>query len=95
MAQKPLHMPYIKQDKRPKIDVLVQPLVDHIASLPMEEQDGALNYSVTKIIKTVYPVKYFHFNRALGVLSAITHELYRHRVGPYEDEKIRENGDVE
>ena len=60
----------------------------------MEDQDGALNYAVTRIIKSVYPKKYFHYNRALGVLSAIAHELYRHIIGPYEDEKIIENGDV-
>jgi hypothetical protein len=87
-------MPYIKQDQRPQSDAAIEPLLTHIQSLPMEEQDGALNYAVTRIIKSVYPKKYFHYNRALGVLSAIAHELYRHIIGPYEDEKIIENGDV-
>jgi hypothetical protein len=87
-------MPYILNNQRPKIDAVIEPLLSHIQSLPMEEQDGALNYSVTKIIRHVYPKKYFHMNRALGVLSAIAHELYRHIIGPYEDEKIKENGDV-
>ena len=88
-------MPYIKNDQRPEIDVAITPLLEYLQKLPMEEQDGALNYSVTKIIKHVYPKKYFHLNRAMGVLSAIAHELYRHIIGPYEDEKIKENGDVE
>ncbi len=87
-------MPYIKKEQRPQIDSVIEPLLKHIQSLPVEEQDGALNYSVTKIIKHVYPKRYFHMNRALGVLSAIAHELYRHVIGPYEDEKIQENGDV-
>lgn len=87
-------MPYIKNDQRPEIDKVIEPLLMHIQSLPMEDQDGALNYSVTKIIRRVYPMRYFHLNRALGVLSAIAHELYRHVIGPYEDEKIKENGDV-
>ena len=87
-------MPYIKQDQRPQTDASIEPLISYLKSLPMEEQDGALNYAVTRIIKSVYPKKYFHFNRALGVLTAITHELYRHIIGPYEDEKIQENGDV-
>jgi hypothetical protein len=87
-------MPYIKQADRPEVDALIEPILKHFQSLPMEEQDGALNYSVTKIIKNLYPKKYFHMNRALGVLSAIAHELYRHVIGPYEDEKITENGDV-
>lgn len=89
-----MHMPYIKKDQRPALDSVLAPLITHLSSLPVEQQDGALNYSVTKIIKSLYPVKYFHLNRALGVLSAITHELYRRLVGPYEDEKILENGDV-
>lgn len=88
-------MPYIKKEKRPQIDSLVAPLIDHLKNTPLEEQDGDLNYIVTKIIKNVYPQKYFHYNRALGVLEAIKQELYRHVIGPYEDTKISENGDVE
>ena len=88
-------MPYIKKENRPEIDKLAQPLIEHLKSLPMEDQDGSLNYTVTKIIKNIYPQKYFHFNRALGVLSAISLELYRRVVGPYEDTKIKENGDVD
>ena len=87
-------MPYVKKDQRPPLDKLADPVIAYLAKLPVEEQDGALNYLVTKIIRTVYPRRYFHYNRALGVLSAIAHELYRHVVGPYEDEKIKENGDV-
>ncbi len=88
-------MPYIKKDKRPKIDRLLKPLADHLASLPVEEQDGSLNYAMTRLIHGLYPKKYFHLNRALGVLSAITLELYRRFIAPYEDEKIKESGDVE
>lgn len=88
-------MPYIKPEQRPALDKLVAPLVKHISELPLEDQDGSINYAVTKLIKNVYPQKYFHFNRALGVLTAITQELYRKIVGPYEDAKIKENGDVQ
>ena len=87
-------MPYIKKDQRPEIDKLVKPLVEHLKSLPAEEQDGSLNYAVTKILKNLYPMKYFHLNRALGVLTAIKDEFYRMVVGPYEDTKIKENGQV-
>ena len=88
-------MPYIKQHERPELDKLLKPFIEHIKSLPIEDQDGALNYSVTKIIKHVYPLKYFHINRALGVLTAILQEYYRKLVTPYEEEKISTNGDVE
>lgn len=30
--------------------------------------------------------------RALGILTAITQELYRKIIGPYEDTKVLENG---
>jgi hypothetical protein len=87
-------MPYIKKDQRPALESILTPLIAYFKSLPVEEQDGAVNYSVTRILKSVYPRRYFHFNRALGVLTAIKEEFYRRVVGPYEDEKIKENGDV-
>jgi hypothetical protein len=89
------YMPYIKKEARPAIDELVNPLIDHLKSLPVEKQDGALNYVITKIIKGLYPQRYFHFNRALGVLSAVKSEFYRRVIAPFEDTKIEENGDVE
>lgn len=87
-------MPYIKPEARTKLDPLMDHLVDHIKSLPLEEQDGALNYTITRMLKSIYAPRYFHFNRALGVLTAITQEFYRVVVGPYEDVKIGENGEV-
>jgi hypothetical protein len=87
-------MPYIKQEQRPSIDELVAPLIAHLKELPLEDQDGSLNYAVTKVLKDVYPMKYFHLNRALGVLTAIRAEFYRVVVAPYEDIKIKENGEV-
>ena len=87
-------MPYIKQEERLAIDELVNPLIEHLKSLPLEDQDGSLNYAVTRVLKGLYPMKYFHLNRALGVLSAIKDEFYRTVVGPYEDTKIKENGAV-
>ncbi len=87
-------MPYINQDDRPPIDQLVQPLIEHLRSLPTDQQDGALNYAVTKVLKNLYPPKYFNYNRAMGVLSSIQAEFYRRDVTPYEEQKITENGDV-
>jgi hypothetical protein len=45
-------------------------------------------------LKEVYPKKYFHLNRAMGVLAAIQAEFYRRVTAPYKDTKISENGDV-
>jgi len=87
-------MPYIPKKQRPELDKKMDALIEHLSQLPFEEQDGALNYTFTRMIKKIYPIRYRHLNRALGVLSAVTLELYRRVVGPYEDEKITENGDV-
>lgn len=87
-------MPYIKAEDRPQVDALMDPVVDYVKSLPVEEQDGVLNYVFTRMLKSVYPSRYFHFNRALGVLTAVTQEYYRVVVGPYEDGKVQEHGEV-
>ncbi len=87
-------MPYIKQDERKHLDDKINDIILLIKDLPVELQDGSLNYVFTRIIKNIYPLKYYHLNRALGVLSAVSLELYRVVIGPYEDTKIKENGEV-
>lgn len=87
-------MPYISPQNRPAIDELLSPIIEHLKSLPLDQQDGALNYAVTKILKDLYPPKYFNYNRSMGVLSCIQAEWYRRHIAPYEDKKIDENGDV-
>ena len=87
-------MPYIKAEKRVKYEKALQELVDILKSLPPEEVDGELNYVVTKILKGVYPLRYYHINKAIGVLECIKLEFYRRVAAPYEDTKIEESGDV-
>ena len=91
-------MPYIKKEGkngREGMDPLIQPLIDHLKTMPQEEVDGVINYTVTKILKAVYPARYYHYNKAMGVLECIKQEFYRRIVASYEDKKILENGDVE
>lgn len=87
-------MPYIAPEDRPVLDEKLESIVAYLKSRPVEKQDGDLNYLVTKLIHELYPEKYFHYNRALGVLTAIQLEFYRKKVAPYEDVKIAENGDL-
>lgn len=87
-------MPYIKSEKRGKYDKALQELVGILKSLPAEEVDGELNYIVTKILKGVYPLKYYQLNKAMGVLECIKLEFYRRVAAPYEDVKMKESGDV-
>ena len=87
-------MPYIKSEKRKKYEKIIQELVSILKSLPPEEVDGDLNYVVTKLLKEVYPLRYYHINKAVGVLECIKLEFYRRIAAPYEDLKIKESGDV-
>ncbi len=87
-------LPYIKSENRKKYEKIIQELVGVLRSLPPEEVDGDLNYVVTKLLKEVYPLRYYHINKAVGVLECIKLEFYRRVAAPYEDIKIKESGDV-
>ena len=87
-------MPYIKSESRGKYERALDELIRILKSLPLEEVDGELNFVVTKLIKEIYPLRYFHINRAVGVLECVKQEFYRRVAAPYEDKKIKETGDV-
>ena len=87
-------MPYITQEERPQYDDVLKELVGLLKEKPPESVDGHLNYVVTRVIKEVYPLRYYHINKAMGVLECIQHEFYRRVAAPYEDTKIEQNGDV-
>ncbi len=79
-------MPYIKKDRRFMLN----------EGLNTPQNAGELNYNITKMVLAYLDGKedYQHYNDVLGVLSAVAHELYRRRIGSYENLKIRMNGDV-
>ena len=87
-------MPYIKLKNRSKYEKVLDNLVRILKTLPPEEIDGELNYVVTKILKDIYPLRYFHINKAMGVLECIKLEYYRRVAAPYEDIKMKESGEV-
>jgi hypothetical protein len=79
-------MPYIKQDERNKIDGFDSP-----------KNAGQLNYLLTITALQYWEENgrnYQAFNDILGALEGAKLELYRRKVAPYEDIKIKENGDV-
>lgn len=84
-------MPYISQDLRnqlPSLELLKKELDN------LEEKMGALNYILTELMQEeLFPLKYRKINDLIGMLECCKLELYR-RVAHYEDQKIRENGDV-
>jgi ribosomal protein S3AE len=87
-------MPYIAAEDRPQYDKVLEELTTLLKKNPPESIDGHLNYVITKIIKEVYPLRYYHINKAMGVLECVQHEFYRRVAAPYEDTKIEQNGDV-
>jgi hypothetical protein len=83
-------MPYIKQQSRLEIETGYD---DRTRSA---ETPGELNYNITFLLREYLgnAPNYDKFNSVLGVLEAAKLELYRRMVAPYEDTKIKENGDV-
>lgn len=87
-------MPYIPEGSREEIDIDIEALGDSLENFFPDKLDGALNYTIMRLLVRLYEERYVDMNRALGVLSAVTQEYYRVVVAPYEDKKREENGDV-
>jgi len=87
-------MPYITQKERHKWDELTQAM--HKAFDVDIVTPGSLNYLITKMCH-LYLRRHFTYttiNDCIGALECAKLELYRRKVAPYEDTKMKENGDV-
>ena len=84
-------MPYIHQIDRDLLD----PYINRLAEILNCGTDGAVNYTISRLIYLVYAgMGYTQLNAGLGVLESVKEEFYRRVVAPYEDEKRAENSDV-
>jgi hypothetical protein len=90
-------MPYIrKEDRIPQHPDGFTVRGDDDCSFKAENA-GELNYAVTFVVNDYLARKkldYAAINEAIGVLECAKLELYRRVAVPYEDNKIRINGDV-
>lgn len=80
-------MPYITAERRNK----------HATRCANIGTPGELNYLITEdIIQYLEEngLNYTTINTIVGALESAKLEFYRRIAGPYEDGKIRENGDV-
>jgi len=80
-------MPYITQDARKELD----------NNERKPDALGELNYEITMLIKDYLDRQghgYRNYAGVIGMLETIILEYYRRVVVPYEQEKIRENGDI-
>lgn len=82
-------MPYIKQDERKKMDRIV-----NLMAILGVEAKGDLNYILYKFCKHCITPSYNNFKNYCGELRQCATEIERRILAPYEDEKIKENGDV-
>lgn len=93
-------MPYIKKKDRKQYDELVDQLADLVRDYGEQNASsvaGQLNYIITRLILKTYKgylPNYSDINEIVGVLECAKLEFYRRTAAPYEDKKIKENGDV-
>ena len=87
-------MLYIKQEARKDLDAPVYTLIRLIDK--DYHAPGNLTYVLTKLLLGFLGEQYTFADIAetLGALEATKLELYRRTVAPYENEKIKQNGDV-
>lgn len=81
-------MPYIADNQRREV------LDD---GLEAARDAGELNFKITKLLDNYlyhHGVSYATMNEIVGVMECAKLEFYRRIASPYEEKKIRENGDV-
>jgi hypothetical protein len=98
-------MPYIKKEDRIILDPHIDRLACALASRAVESADdaayaGLLNYTCTRLALLVIrqrfqKIRYWIIATTSGVFHNIADEFYRRLAGPYEDQQITNNGDVD
>lgn len=99
-------MPYIPETQRKIVDQAIEDLAakvleaaggEGMAVAGPAKVDGVLNYAFTRLMqKTLlaHERTYASMERAIGVFECAKLEMYRRVVAPYENTKVRQNGDV-
>jgi len=80
-------MPYIKQKERKEIDESSKNITTC----------GQLNYAITKLLHQYikrHELNYNSINDVIGAIESAKAEFQRRVVTPYEELKIKENGDL-
>lgn len=82
-------MPYIEKDRRKYMDEIVR-----LMKAFKVKANGDLNYILYKFCKEHVESSYNNYKNFCGELRQCATEIERRILGPYEDEKIKENGDI-
>lgn len=96
-------MPYLPEDHKIEIEKVcdLEHTAAYLASKTPADFAGAINYVNFVILKRRIAAsdgqfkRYFTFAAWVGTLVCCILEAYRRIIGPYEDEAIKKNGDVE
>jgi hypothetical protein len=89
-------MPYILKQDRERLDGAIQAVMDALESETPIMTMGEINYVISSIFWKLFNRRksYAFANDLIGVLECVKLELYRRHIAPYEDEKIKQNGDI-
>lgn len=90
-------MPYITPEKRELIAKLGGLAATGLSQqLPAPLSPGDLNFIISRLIWAEFERNrsYTKGNELVGVLECVKQEFIRRKLNPYEDEKIKENGDL-
>jgi cystathionine beta-lyase family protein involved in aluminum resistance len=85
-------MPYIVPERRVLYDPHIAEIFKNVVT------PGDLNYVITRLCHEYLKLngtRYDTLNTIIGVLSCADKEFYRRMTVPYEDTKIKINGDVQ
>ena len=88
-------MPYIIKQDRELLEPAIAEAVKHLKDIDFEK--GSLNFFITRLVQEYvlqHQKCYATLSDVTGVLSDVKTEFERRVVAPYEDGKIKENGDV-
>ncbi len=86
-------MPYIKPDERLQYDTQIKTIIDKWSFLDPRDVAGHFTYIVYRLLK-FFSGKFWMRALGIGCLICAILEIYRKEHIPYEDEKIKKNGDV-
>lgn len=84
-------MPYITADRREVFDEALDKLAVQV------QNEGELNYCIYKLSRRIIDRIGESYSNLSMCSSAMEHaklEWYRKQLAPYEDKKIKENGDI-
>lgn len=90
-------MPYISQKQRKILNKHIDGLARCINTNSHSGLAGFINYAIADLIRQLIleqGCSYAILNELLGALECCKLELYRRLAAPYEDQKMKENGDV-